>query len=359
MKKISLLFILIVLGSYLHSQTFCLRFTEVNLTATTFTISLQMQGSTSFALGSSNLQFNYNTSGLSNPTFLSSPLGPTSYQVPTVSTPLPGEASLNIELGFAGFGTAINATPAWTEVGQIIFDVIDTGQNSGLSWSYNGGTTLTIVYKDDEATQLFTTNTDMSCLIGLDVPLDGSLPVELEIFSSQVVDNEVVNLLWKVQNEITFSGYELQRSTDGKNFLPIAWIPAQQQSAYTFDDKQVREGYDYYYRLKMIDMDGTYRYSPIQQADIDLPNDFVTAIDVFPNPTTESVMISYWSAEDSRSQLELLNEDGRILLQRSVMVRKGDNRYAINLSGYSAGIYFVRMKVGGEQLSARVVVIQR
>lgn len=179
MKK-SLLFLLLILGSVscYHTQTsFGLKLSEISNDGNDYVVKLEIQmygnDPSVFKLGTTSLQFGFPNAAISNPVVVSfDPLTAPFYIQPFASVPLAGQCSYNIELAAANYGATIAAAPAWTEVGQISFTIDDEALLEDLSWTYNGGTTGTVLFLDDEATQIFVETPESSNL--LFVPLESS-----------------------------------------------------------------------------------------------------------------------------------------------------------------------------------------
>lgn len=172
MKKNLLLFAVFLLGiiSTQAQTTFGLKISEVSNDGTDYVISLSIQmvgdNPSVMNLGSSAFQFSFPSAALSNPVLVSTTLSnPIPYYLPTVTSPLSGECSFNVELANSGFGLEVVEAPGWTEVGLVSFTIDDANALIPLSWSYNGGTTQTVVYLDDEATQIFATSPEEDNLI--------------------------------------------------------------------------------------------------------------------------------------------------------------------------------------------------
>lgn len=162
MKNIFLVAIALCFGSMLTQAqtTFGLRITEVSNDGINYIVSLemQMQGEDPgvFKLGSTALQFAFPQAILSNPVLESTTLESSfPYLVPSLTTPSLGQCSFNIELAVPGTGKEISGIPGWTEIGKVKFDIENSLVILPLEWSYNGGTTETVVYLDDESTQIF------------------------------------------------------------------------------------------------------------------------------------------------------------------------------------------------------------
>jgi hypothetical protein len=90
-----------------------------------------------------------------------------------------------------------------------------------------------------------------------------SLPVELSIFRG-----EEQYLLWTTQSETQNKGWEVERSIDGKAWTNIGFVEgfgnSYQKLDYHFELKQFGK---FYYRIKQIDYDGHFEYSPIEFLD--------------------------------------------------------------------------------------------
>jgi hypothetical protein len=90
------------------------------------------------------------------------------------------------------------------------------------------------------------------------------LPVSLFQFSGSY-SNSSVQLQWRVMQEVHLSGYEIQRSVDGTNFVVAGWLSSTGSSGttdYAFTDRSALDGV-YYYRLRLVDVDGSSVYSNV------------------------------------------------------------------------------------------------
>ena len=109
---------------------------------------------------------------------------------------------------------------------------------------------------------------------------NAALPVQLISFSGEA-HPDYNTLIWQVALVFNFSHYELESSIDAIHFITIESIDGQQQGAsqnYSFQDINFKRGINYY-RLKMVDIDGGYAYSPI----ISVVNQAALQL-LYPNP---------------------------------------------------------------------------
>jgi len=121
------------------------------------------------------------------------------------------------------------------------------------------------------------------------ISLEDPMPVTLTSFSVAKEENSV-RLSWNTSAETNSSQFEIQRSIDGKKWMELGAVKARGESTvnqtYTYLDQQPRSGSNFY-RLKMVDSDGTFAYSSIKNIDVD-GKEMVVA---FPNPTDGPVQL--------------------------------------------------------------------
>ena len=92
------------------------------------------------------------------------------------------------------------------------------------------------------------------------------MPVVLQHFQIKSIINGEVFLSWATSFEFNTSHFEIESSTDGQRYMPIARIKANGNSAgsYLFEHKNPPLSTVLYYRLKMVDNDGSFSYSEIK-----------------------------------------------------------------------------------------------
>jgi hypothetical protein len=169
---------------------------------------------------------------------------------------------------------------------------------------------------------------------GASVPL----PVTLLSFTAQTRE-KAVSLDWLATKESNFNYYELERSADGKTFMNMATIQANENLAsYHYTDATPVNGYNYY-RLNMAGKDGAYQYSSVVAVQI---NDAERIVKIYPNPVSDKLMIQI--SDPTSATLQIIDMTGRIL--RAIQVT---TRGVIDLNNVPAGIYQYRVisKDGG------------
>jgi hypothetical protein len=110
-----------------------------------------------------------------------------------------------------------------------------------------------------------------------------SLPVRLVSFTGQQLDGQV-QLKWQSSSEENTSHFDVEKSADGKNFSPVLTKKAQGNSAelvsYNALDNSPLSGTSYY-RLKMVDLDGTFEYSKM----VAVSAESELLVRAYPNPS--------------------------------------------------------------------------
>ncbi|MFK8102668.1 MAG: T9SS type A sorting domain-containing protein [Saprospiraceae bacterium] len=188
-----------------------------------------------------------------------------------------------------------------------------------------------------------------------------ALPVELSAFVGKVsgCDNQIS---WVTDSEKDFSHFELQRSSDGRNFKTITKLEAQGgilTKAYQYVDEQGEK--ISYYRLVMKDLDGSFEYSKV----IVLTSDCEVKADafvIFPNPiAAEQGVLKINLDADAAGEKNFVITDilSRTLLELPLAAGAGKNRLQIDVSDLPAGTYFLNlMGESNKVVSKKFIVME-
>lgn len=153
-----------------------------------------------------------------------------------------------------------------------------------------------------------------------------STPVTLINFNGSL-QNGVATLNWKSGVESNFKQYEVETSSDGKTFATAGTVTAKgSNSSYTFSRAQ--SAAKAYYRLKMVDNDGTFKYSNI----LGLSQNSGTGVSLYPVPATDLISIKIPAA----TILKIYNATGHLVKMQQLQA--GVN--TIYISNLSNGIYY-------------------
>ena len=150
------------------------------------------------------------------------------------------------------------------------------------------------------------------------------LPVTLTDFSADF-NNHSVEILWSTAEEINFDHFVIERSSNGSSWVTIATVQAKEKNSndYSFTDLSPIENSSFY-RLQMVDKNGTISYSKIVAVKTDAVTSQVT---IFPNPIINATFHIKLTSSDAAS-INVFNIEGRLLYATSL---KGQTQYEVNL----------------------------
>lgn len=175
------------------------------------------------------------------------------------------------------------------------------------------------------------------------------LPLSLLYFAGYN-DGPVNRLNWETTNEINTNHFELERSLNAINFAPIGNVLAAGNSTsnllYNFTDEHPQLGNNYY-RLKMIDNDGSYEYSNI--INIPLRSDRVEVVRLYPNPTFSTLSLDLYAPADEDVQVNIIDAIGQIVKTEKLSIIQGMNTSTFDVTNLSAGVYVVSFTCCGGQ----------
>ena len=164
-----------------------------------------------------------------------------------------------------------------------------------------------------------------------------TLPLTLLSYNAVRNENGSVSLSWSSDEELNTSHFVVEYSLNGKDYDAAGTVTAIGTGShrYSFTTAVLKESATYYFRLKMTDIDGSYRYSPVSRiancsAGIGLA--------VYPNPSTGIVNVS----SDRKQNAIITNSSGRVI--RNIRLVKGTQ--IMDFSALATGIYYIKAEQG-------------
>ncbi len=249
----------------------------------------------------------------------------------------------------------------------LVFSVVVTGSG-----------TLTLSYKSDYPNfdPVFTVNSDDGTplwdnLAPYDVyyptqlqsgnivymTLGITLPVELSNFSAQI-SHEYVSLDWSTNSEQNLMGFDIERSTDGKIFNKIGFEKSTGGSIltnYHHEDNLLVSGSYHYYRLKILDLDGTCVYSDIKI--VKLPNT-EPSFEIIPNPAGKTISLKLNMEATDPLHVEMYDVQGRLVAKKQLNILEADSSSEIDTEGIQNGHYFLCLRSSQYNISKKICIRQ-
>jgi uncharacterized repeat protein (TIGR01451 family) len=177
---------------------------------------------------------------------------------------------------------------------------------------------------------------------------DTPLPVELTSFTASL-EGEAVALAWSTATETNNAGFDVERSTDGETFTAIGFEPGvgttEEAQSYRFVDRDAPFATTLFYRLRQVDTDGTFEYSPV--VEVEVTPSAVALLPVAPNPVVGFANLRYELPEATAVRLQVFDLLGR----RVATLADGEKpagRHEVTWTGsrLAPGTYFVRLQAG-------------
>ena len=186
------------------------------------------------------------------------------------------------------------------------------------------------------------------------------VPVELTSFTA-TAGAKSITLNWKTSTETNNRGFEVQRKTSNSGWTDISFVngngTSTQSHEYSYTDNNLESG-KYSYRLKQVDMDGSFEYSKVVEANIDAPAKFELAQN-YPNPFNPTTKIDFSVPSNSNVKLTVYNVLGQ---QVSVLVngfmKSGNHTVDFNAAGLNSGLYFYKLESNGTSLVKKMMLVK-
>ncbi|MCZ2269487.1 MAG: T9SS type A sorting domain-containing protein [Ignavibacteriales bacterium] len=190
------------------------------------------------------------------------------------------------------------------------------------------------------------------------------VPVELLSFSSFVVDDDVT-LNWSTATETNNAGFQIERSKKlevrSEEWNSIGFVNGSGTTtkikSYSYKDENLAAG-KYLYRLKQIDLDGTFEYSNIIEAEVLSPSEFILEQN-YPNPFNPNTRIQFAIGSKQFVSLKIFNSLGEEVASL-VNEEKSAGFYKIdfNASHLSSGIYYYKIIAGDFVQTRKMILIK-
>jgi len=169
------------------------------------------------------------------------------------------------------------------------------------------------------------------------------LPVVLTAFTASAVANRDAQLSWTTASEVNAAYFDVERSLDGTTFDKLDQVAAKgttaSPSTYALTDKGVASltTGTVYYRLKQVDLDAKFSYSPVRT--VAFAKATVASLSLFPNPAQNTTTLDLSALPATATyQVTLLDVTGRAV---RTLTLAGGQAQPLELTTLAAGTYYV------------------
>ena len=167
-----------------------------------------------------------------------------------------------------------------------------------------------------------------------------------------------VNLTWKTANEENFDHFEIEYSANATAFTTVGQVPGNEDvngSTYSFSYGQP-DGKGYY-RLKMVDIDGRYTYSPMLNI-LNNCGKAVNGLQVYPNPSAgNNQFISVQQVDAGMFYLRLFDINGHLLNYTKKEINAGNTIISMpQLNTLQRGTYILSAQFADGEIQNMKVI---
>ncbi len=210
------------------------------------------------------------------------------------------------------------------------------------------------------------TGDNIAAQIGVDNITAASQPVPVELvnFSVSVLGKSAM-LEWTTATETNNYGFEIERTSfsnkPNKVWVKIGFSPGAGNSSspkmYNFIDSENRLSGKYLFRLKQIDIDGSYKYSNEVEAEIQ-PGEY-TLEQNYPNPFNPSTKIKFNIPMTEKVKIEVFNAVGnKVTTLLNGLKEAGSHEVQFEAENLASGVYFYKISVGNFIQIKKMVLIR-
>lgn len=237
-------------------------------------------------------------------------------------------------------GTDIDITTTWIDMFTVTLWTLGTTQpfggyvalNSGAGGSPGQFTSYAV--SDDQANEYVVNSLTYTTPLAL-----GTLPVTYASLTAEC-SNAGARLNWSTATEVNNDRFEIEKSRNGVEWNKVGTVrgsgTTNGRKDYQFIDA---EGGNAIYRIKQVDQDGRFEFSKVVSVNCSVAG----GVRVFPNPAKDLVQIVIRSEQRSAVTVQVIDNLGRVVLERKEDVFQGNNTLRIGLNNIPAGTYSLRV----------------
>lgn len=243
--------------------------------------------------------------------------------------------SMPLAIKYTTGGTATDANDYWQ---MPLYKIIKANENIAVD---------TVLFRDDNVNEPIETmqydvqnNTDYTITANpviSETIQDNSacvvLPLKKLLLTTLVQNaNKTITINWQTNNEENNNYFEIEKSTDGINFVKIGLLNSAGNTFgntnYSFVEVDFNKNIAFFYRIKQTDINGNYNFSNIEKLKISNIN-----IIIYPNPAKN---IIYVESNKQIKAYEIVDVNGKTCLKNNFTNNK------INISTLPQGFFILK-----------------
>jgi len=181
----------------------------------------------------------------------------------------------------------------------------------------------------------------------------GALPVTWKSFTGSVISGGIA-LNWVVDNNEEGKTYEIEHSSDGKNFAKTGEVLNQKNvQSYKFNYNTTASGI-HYFRIHQIDMNGQAYYSKVVK--VLIKGNSAYTVRLLNNPVINNYAeFEIVASKRGKASIELLSFAGAKIANKQVSVNQGTNRIKIPMDRAATGTYLLKLQIDDVLVTEKVM----
>jgi uncharacterized repeat protein (TIGR01451 family) len=150
-------------------------------------------------------------------------------------------------------------------------------------------------------------------------------------------------LTWETSEERNTAYFEIQSGNDGTRFEPVGNVRANGSGSGNYRFVKSLQQDLTYFRLKMVDIDGRFTYSPVVKVRMQKPG---TAFAILTNPVKQKMIVEVFDESLFNSVATIVDNTGRVMYSFTIK----QNRQDVDVRNLATGIYYVRTNLGSQKI---------
>ncbi len=183
---------------------------------------------------------------------------------------------------------------------------------------------------------------------------DAPLPVELTFFNAAIQTDKSILVSWTYANAIDFERFAVEHSTDGRLWTEIGSVDLPglllRSNELSYTHRNPVAGHNYY-RLRMIDLDGTYSLSDVEQVFIESEK-----LIYLVNTTVHTNVLIQRGDSDEDTHIMIYDLNGRSVHRSNLM--SGESLIQLDVSGLTPGMYILHVSSLQRKEAHKIMKVQ-
>jgi hypothetical protein len=193
-------------------------------------------------------------------------------------------------------------------------------------------------------------------------------PVALPLYwlsvDAQLIAKKEVKINWSTSSEVNTSYFEVQRGTGNEQYSTVGTVQAlgsaNTVNSYTLTDKNIVDQGVYYYRIKQVDLDGRFTYSPVKTIRFNAGQEGAFW-QIYPNPVKRGEPVNLTAIgggiqPNDVIQVQLTNATGQVIGEVKDALSNLGKRINNRTGVLAPGVYTLAIIHKGERQALQIII---